>query len=107
MADVLLLCSRIDPFPSVVLEAFAMGVPVIGFDKGQGCREMIADSGFGTVVTYQDFGETIGAIDELLSSASEKTQRVKQGGAAFVAERFSYGEYVAKISKLLFENDHA
>ena len=85
-ADVFLLCSRIDPFPSVVLESFAMGVPVVGFDQGQGCRDLIAESGFGTLVPYQDLAGTIAAIDALLSPASAKARAVSEGGAAFVAD---------------------
>ncbi len=100
-ADVFLLCSRVDPFPSVVLESLATGVPVIGFDKGQGCRELIEESGFGTVVPYQDLAETIDAIDALLSPDSEKARAVKSGGAQFITEKFAYRDYVARLVELL------
>jgi glycosyltransferase involved in cell wall biosynthesis len=100
-ADVFLLCSRIDPFPSVVLESISSGVPVIGFDKGNGCRELITESGFGTLVPYQDFAESIKAIDALLSPDSEKAQAVKSRGAQFVAEQYSYRDYVSKLVELL------
>jgi glycosyltransferase involved in cell wall biosynthesis len=100
-ADVFLLCSRIDPFPSVVLESIALGVPVIGFDKGQGCRELIAGSGFGTLVPYQDTGATITAIDTLLSPDSEEAQAVKADGTQFIAGQFSYRDYVSKLVELL------
>jgi glycosyltransferase involved in cell wall biosynthesis len=100
-ADVFLLCSRIDPFPSVVLESIALGVPVIGFDKGNGCRELITESGFGTLVPYQNCAESIEAIDALLSPDSEKAHAVKSGGAPFVAEHYSYRDYVSKLVELL------
>ena len=44
-ADVFLLTSREDPFPSVVLEAFAAGLPVVAFADTTGCEELIAEHG--------------------------------------------------------------
>ena len=44
-ADVFLLTSREDPFPSVVLEAFAAGLPVVAFADTTGCEELIAKHG--------------------------------------------------------------
>lgn len=40
-ADLYALTSREDPFPSVVLEALACGVPVVGFEGGGGYGEAI------------------------------------------------------------------
>ena len=102
LADVFLLCSRIDPFPSVVLESFLMGMPVIGFDTGQGSREMIRETGFGSVVPYLDSAATVRAIDELLGD-SWKTQRVREHGPEFVAGRFRYSDYVDRLAGWMFD----
>jgi len=48
-ADVFVLPSREDPFPLVVLEAMALGVPVIAFERSGGAREALAD-GVGELV---------------------------------------------------------
>ncbi len=100
LADVFLLCSRIDPFPSVVLESFLAGVPVIGFDKGQGSCDMIRETGFGTVVPYLNLEETIKAIDDLAGD-SWKSQRVQNLGASFVKEHFQYNDYVDTLAEWL------
>ncbi|WP_172682804.1 glycosyltransferase family 4 protein [Verrucomicrobium spinosum] len=100
LADVFLLCSRIDPFPSVVLESFAMGVPVVGFDRDQGCAEMIMETRFGRVVPYQDLTAATTAIDHLLDGATEAMD-VRKNGHAFVSENFSCQQYAEGIAALL------
>ncbi len=101
-ADLFLLCSRIDPFPSVVLEAFLAGVPVIGFDRDQGVAEMIRETGFGEVVPYQDREATTVAIDELLAKDG-KRRGLGDAGAAFVTERFSFSDYADRLAGWMFE----
>ncbi|OPZ95931.1 MAG: Glycosyltransferase Gtf1 [Bacteroidetes bacterium ADurb.Bin408] len=49
--DMLLLSSREDPYPLVVLEAASAGVPTICFDKAGGAPEFVGDQ-CGTVVPY-------------------------------------------------------
>ncbi|MCB1064146.1 MAG: cytochrome P450 [Verrucomicrobiae bacterium] len=102
MADVFLLCSRIDPFPSVVLESFAAGVPVVGFDRDQGCADMILDTQFGKIVPYQDRRETTRAIDDLLGDSIERN-RVGELGREFVATHFPFKDYADKIAGHLFD----
>ena len=51
-ADAFLMSSRIDPYPCVVLEAMAMGTPVVLFDKATGSTDFIEAHGGGGVVPY-------------------------------------------------------
>lgn len=102
MADAFLLCSRIDPFPSVVMEAFFMGKPVIGFDHYQGCRDFILETGFGRVVPYQNVEVAIQVLDEVLSD-STLAQRVATLGPALIAREFNYGRYADQVQGLLVE----
>jgi len=97
MADVFLLCSRIDPFPSVVLESFLLGKPVIGFDKGQGSRDLIRETGFGRVIPYQRLTAAVGAIDSLLADSALR-QRIRGRGPELVRSRYQYDAYVDAIS---------
>ncbi len=100
--DVFLLCSRIDPFPSVVLESIVAGMPVIGFDRDQGCAEMISKTGFGRVVNYQNLKATAEAIDHLLGDVPER-EKVKKMGRSFVSENFAFPDYGTKLGQWLFE----
>ncbi len=100
--DVFLLCSRIDPFPSVVLESFVAGMPVIGFDRDQGCAEMISKTGFGRVVNYQNLKATAEAIDHLIGDVPER-DKVKKLGRSFVSENFGFADYGTRLGQWLYE----
>ncbi len=100
LADVFVLCSRIDPFPSVVLEAWANGVPVIGFDRCQGCADLIKETGFGVVVPYLDEKIAARAVDDVLAD-QELRARVREVGPGYVARRFSYKRYVDTLEARL------
>ncbi|MCE9518728.1 MAG: glycosyltransferase [Verrucomicrobia bacterium] len=100
LADVFVLCSRIDPFPSVVLEAWANGVPVIGFDRCQGCADIIKETEFGVVVPYLDENRTARAVDMVLAD-SQLRARVQEEGPTYVARHFSYKGYVDMLEAML------
>ena len=102
MADVLLLCSRNDPFPSVVLESFLLGTPVIGFDRYHGCRDLILETRFGRIVPYQDIEKTIQVLDEVLADEA-LALRVARLGPEYIARHFNYLSYAEAIGNLLTE----
>lgn len=62
--DVLAVTSREDPFPLVVLEAMALGTPVVAFDVG-GLREQVGDAG--VLVPAGDVDAFVGALRTLLA----------------------------------------
>ena len=53
-ADIFALTSREDPFPSVVIEALAYGLPIVAFDEGGGYKEVVGQPGNGVLVPYLD-----------------------------------------------------
>ncbi len=63
-ADVFLLTSREDPFPSVVLEARSAALPVVAFDGSGGIPELLALGG-GTSVTMGDADAMVVAAMDL------------------------------------------
>jgi len=70
-ADVYALTSREDPFPSVVLEALACGVPVIGFEGGGGYGEAIRREKInGVMVPMADVSGMAQAVLRMLDSDS-------------------------------------
>jgi len=54
-SDLLLLSSRYEGFPNVVLEANYCGVPVVGFDSPGGTAEIIKNGLNGFLVAYEDY----------------------------------------------------
>lgn len=53
-SDIFLLTSREDPLPSVVMEAFDAGLPVIGFQGAGGFSELFDSKDRGRLVPYLD-----------------------------------------------------
>lgn len=99
-ADLLLMCSRIDPFPSVVLEAMAFGLPVLGFDHGQGTSALIEETGYGAVVRSMDMEEARMAIERLLGDDALR-KKIAVEGPAFVRNRFRTADYAEAIASRL------
>lgn len=86
-ADLFVLPSREDPFPCVVHEAMAAGLPVIAFADGGGAPEALAD-GAGVVVPYLDVNAMADAIVALSADAEA---RRRMGGRARARVRSEYG----------------
>jgi glycosyltransferase involved in cell wall biosynthesis len=67
--DLFALTSREDPYPLVVLEAAALGLPVLGFEKSGGVGEFIEkDAGF--MVPYLDIDAMSARAAELIANDS-------------------------------------
>ena len=81
------MCSRIDPFPSVVLEAMGFGLPVLGFDHGQGTSGLIRETGFGMVVPAMDMVDSARAIERMLGDRAFRDM-VAANAPAFIRGNF-------------------
>ena len=91
-ADVYALTSREDPFPSVVLEALACGVPVVGFEGGGGYPEAIErESVNGTVVPMADVNAMANAVLGMLMESDPDAAVVR---AAKAAQTYDWRDYV-------------
>ncbi|MEW6182037.1 MAG: glycosyltransferase family 4 protein [Bacillota bacterium] len=66
VADAVLLTSKREGLPRVILEAMAAGKPVVATDV-RGCRDLIADGGTGYLVGVGDAAGTARALLKLLS----------------------------------------
>jgi glycosyltransferase involved in cell wall biosynthesis len=91
-ADILLLPSREDPFPSVVLEAMAHGLPVVAFADATGASDVIARGG-GTLVPYLDTDAMAAAVTSLLGDTNV-LQRIAVESPAIVEREFAWLDYV-------------
>ncbi len=97
-ADLFVLSSREDPFPSVVLEALADGLPVVGFAGAGGCDDLLS-RGCGVLVDTMQGAALARAVDELLVDAAQR-QALGQRGAEIVARDFSFRHYVYDLLDL-------
>lgn len=94
-ADGLALTSREDPFPSVVLEALAAGIPVFAFDRSGGIPDLLRGAtDLGTVVPYGDVTAMAEAVSLTLRSDEPAARETRR---ALVAERFDFGAYAREL----------
>ncbi|HMC07047.1 MAG TPA: glycosyltransferase family 4 protein [Solirubrobacterales bacterium] len=98
--DVFVLPSREDPFPSVVLEAMAAGVPVVaaGVD---GVPEQVGDEA-GLLVPAEDPGALADAVLDLLGSPSRR-RAMGAAGRWRVGERFTLSKQAEGIHAAYLE----
>lgn len=91
-ADVFFMCSRLDPFPCVVLEAISAATPVVCFDKTTGSVELL-QSGAGTIVPPFHLLEAADAIATYLVD-DHLTVEAGKIGQALIKNNFQYIDYV-------------
>ncbi len=97
--DVFALTSREDPFPSVVMEAFEAGMPVVAFDGAGGYVDIVNDES-GALVPYLDVSAFTRALAELLED-DERRAAIGNRNHAYSQEHFGYELYLRKLLALL------
>jgi len=97
-ADVLALTSREDPYPSVVLEALDVGLPVAGFAGATGTDGLIADCG-GRLVPAEDAGALAAALAGLAEGATAAA-RLERARAFWRRPEISFPAYVHDLLDL-------
>lgn len=80
-SDIFCLTSREDPFPLVMLEAAALGKPVLCFDGAGGAREFCAHGG-GRAVPYLDVAAMAATAAEWLVDPVDRTETGRRGAEA-------------------------
>ena len=101
MADLFFLSSREDPFPTVVLEALAAGVPVIGIEGSSGSIEIIKKCKNFTV-PYRNRGGIPEFILNLINN-NEQLSIASQNGKEMMLTDFNFDDYVVNVKRLLIE----
>ncbi len=99
--DVFALPSREDPFPTVVLGALEMGVPVVGFE-GAGGFQTLLDRGCGKAARPFDVGDFAEKISEFLENP-EAARKAGATGREIVRSEFSFRRYVFDLLSLTRE----
>lgn len=90
-ADVFLLTSREDPFPSVVLEALDVEVPVVAFDEAGGMPELLR-RGCGVLAPFANVDAMAEASLRLLDDAMER-DRLAAAGRRIIDDEFDFPSY--------------
>ncbi|MBK6517863.1 MAG: glycosyltransferase family 4 protein [Polyangiaceae bacterium] len=103
LMDVFVLPSHREGFPRSVMEASAMGKPVVVTDI-RGCRETVIDGATGLMVPVEDAGALSRAIGSLLDDA-ERRRELGERGVQLARERFDerkvFGIVEATYERLL------
>jgi len=99
-ADVLMLPSDDEPFGRVLVEAMAMGVPVVAFDGG-GVPEVVQHGKQGVLLPRGDVDGLVEAIAKLLGDTDLRTVMGNAGRRR--AEVFSVPSHIANICKVYDE----
>lgn len=96
--DVMLLTSRVEGTPNVVIEAAALGVPAVVADAG-GAAEAVLPGATGLVVTDDDVAGFVRALDRSLDDP-DLAARVRIEGPPFVAQRFGMDRMITETLRL-------
>jgi len=97
-ADVFLLTSREDPFPSVVLEAMSAGVPCVAFEESGGTPDLLREYGAGCSVPLGDAAEMVRQMRALaLQTRPDDRERLAQAAR----RHFSWDAYADRLLQLV------
>ena len=91
-ADVYALTSREDPYPTVIMEALDVAVPVIAFEGAGGFTDLLK-RGYGLLAPAFDTEAFAQRILELLGDP-ERRRAIGEAGREVVAREFSFRRYV-------------
>jgi glycosyltransferase involved in cell wall biosynthesis len=98
-ADIYALTSREDPFPSVVMEAMDVALPLVAFERAGGFSDLLS-RGCGLLVPAFHTAEYAEAVVSLLRDA-DKAGKAGQSGKEIVETEFSFRRYLFDLLSLV------
>jgi glycosyltransferase involved in cell wall biosynthesis len=96
-ADVYALTSREDPYPTVVLEALACGVPTVAFDETGGIPDLLRHAKAGLVAPL---GDAKTFETHLLSLLDHKKLNADRARLIKLAAEFAFPPYAEKLLRI-------
>lgn len=105
-ADAFVLTSREDPYPSVVLEALASGLPCCAFAHSGGIPELLETllrerETDHAVAPMSDLGALARALSTTLGNRPRRTPALRRRIGKRLTQRFSFSNYTTELFKLL------
>jgi glycosyltransferase involved in cell wall biosynthesis/GT2 family glycosyltransferase len=100
-ADIVVLPSRFEGLPLALLEAMAVGRPIVATDV-PGTRELVTDGQTGLLVRPDDPDQLANAIRRLLDDP-DLARRLGEAGREQVTERFGLDQMVASVGTVYRE----
>jgi glycosyltransferase involved in cell wall biosynthesis len=98
-ADLYALTSREDPFPSVILEAFEVGLPVLAFSGVGAFEQTVMESNIGRLIPAFDTKAFAREAEALLGDGKELA-RIGQAARNLVRREFSFRQYVYDLAAI-------
>lgn len=100
-ADVFYMCSRLDPFPCVVLEAMSAALPVVCFDNTVGSTDLLR-SGAGTIIPPFHL---LAAAEAITAYLVDDELRIRAGeiGRKLIEDKYQYEHYVEALVERLYD----
>ncbi|HIC87372.1 MAG TPA: glycosyltransferase, partial [Aquificae bacterium] len=95
-ADLMVLSSKVEGLPNVVLEANALGIPVVAFDCPGGTREIIKNGLNGFLVKCGDVDKLAFYIEKAVNYNWDKSKIIK-----YIKENFSVEKIIKKYEDTL------
>ncbi len=86
-ADIFVMSSREDPFPLVVLEALALGKPVVAFGPNVGSKEAL-DNNTGVIVQETTAEALAEALEDSIKRLPGRTEKTKEFGPLIVKQKY-------------------
>ena len=93
-ADVHLLTSREDPYPSVVLEAMSAGVPTVAFEDAGSAPDVLREFAAGVAVPL---GDAAAMVRQLRVAALQSTPEDRARLARVTRQRFPFSAYAEAL----------
>lgn len=97
--DMVCIPSRAEPFGRTVIEAFAVGTPVVATAVG-GIRETVETGRTGILVAYDDVDALVAGLKALLNDSAMR-RRLSLAAAQVAREKHSAAAYGARINAIV------
>ncbi len=98
-SDFLVLTSIKDSLPTVILESFSVGTPVIAHNVG-GVRDMVVDGSNGFI--YNDKNRMVEVVKKIKSIDDKTYQYLSENAIKTIKNKFDISFKVKKLDQLLF-----